>query len=106
MVMADEANRNKTPDWILNEAKRRLESAFAPSSDAPRTEADIKASAKAKATAVKTPTPMSLSDIPGAPGAAASEFERLDQAGSGFNKIDTLMSLPPDKLEAWMNRRI
>ena len=106
MVMADEANRNRSPDWILNEAKRRLESAFAPSSDAPRTEADIKASAKAKASAIKAPTPMSLSDIPGAPGAAATEFERLDQAGSGFNKIDTLMSLPPDKLEAWMNRRI
>jgi hypothetical protein len=49
---------------------------------------------------------MSLSDIPGAPGAAATEFERLDQAGSGFDKIDALARLSPEKLEEWMNRRI
>lgn len=109
LVMADEANQHKSPDWILGEAKRRLEAAFVPQSVQPpaaRTEDDIKAAAKAKAAALKPSAPISISDIPGAPGAAASEFERLDQAGSGFSKIDALMSLPPDKLEAWMNRRI
>jgi hypothetical protein len=113
MVMAEESSQHKSPDWVLSEAKRRLESAFGlqpaasdPAPAAPRTEADIKAAAKAKAAALKPSAPISISDIPGTPGAAATEFERLDQAGTGFSKIDALMSLPPEKLEAWMNRRI
>ena len=109
MIVAEDANQRKAPDWILGEAKRRLESVFGvhtQQSASGRSEQEIQASARAKVAAAKASAPISISDIPGTPGAAASEFERLDQAGSGFNKIDALMNLPPDKLEAWMNRRI
>lgn len=117
---ADAGARAKGYGWMLEEAKRMTVDAFsavlgvaqkspdqaATASNTASNVTDIKAKAKAAIASAKQPTPMSLSDISGTPGAAATEFERLDQAGSGFDKIDALMALPPEKLEAWMNRRI
>lgn len=107
---ADPAAQAKGYSWMLNEAKRLTTESFAKAigatPPAPANVTDIRAKAQAKIAAVKKPAPLSLSDIPGAPGAAATEFERLDQAAPGFDKFDALSSMPPEKLEAWMNRRI
>ena len=109
---ADPAAQAKGYAWMLDEAKRLTTESFAkaigatPPAPAPANVTDIRAKAQAKVAAVKQPAPLSLSDIPGAPGAAATEFERLDQAAPGFDKFDALSSMPPEKLEAWMNRRI
>lgn len=67
--------------------------------------ADTRAAANKVIASAKPPTPNSLSDIPGAAGGAASEFEVL----ASLNPLDLsarMATMPPEKLEEFLNWRM
>lgn len=67
--------------------------------------ANARAAAQQAIAATKTPPPVSLSDIPGAAGGAASEFEVLASL-SPLDLAARLDSMPAEKVEAFLNRRV
>jgi hypothetical protein len=91
-VWAEEASQGKSHDWILDEARKRIESAFGIQSERPQ-----KASRQS--------VPASLTDMPGAPAAGASEFEVVSNLDS-LSQLDAVMSWSEDKRNEWLNRRL
>lgn len=67
--------------------------------------ANARAAAQQAIASTKTPAPASLSDIPGAAGGAASEFEVLASL-SPIDLAARLDSMPPEKVEAFLNTRM
>lgn len=104
-------------EWILSEAKRLLkesyDQAFAPPADdtpAPAEPAipppaDAAQVAKDKVAAARAKPPMSLSDVPGGTAAPVDEFAKLD-GQSVVSRLDSLLSMPADKVSQWLDRRV
>lgn len=65
---------------------------------------DPKAAAADAIAKAKAPVPTSLSDFPGAPGAGATEFERMANL-QGADLMEAMADWSPEKIEQFLNRR-
>lgn len=123
----DPETMSRGHEYVLQEAKRQSLDTFAKAlgmsvpaatptakndKDQPPKQPDgkqdpdkIKEAARKKVESAARPVPGSLSDFPGTPGAAETQFEALSKKPP-IDMFDALMELPKEQQTEWLNRRV
>jgi hypothetical protein len=100
-LWADQALRAQGFAAVLAQAKANVAEAFgieAKSAPGSKPSASIKVPAQPSA-------PYSLTDIPGGTAPSSDPFASVD-AKTPIGMVEAVMDMPPEKREAWLNRRI